>query len=106
MTHRRLACTVGRRVLTDFHGASVEAMRRLGRRHGYTMVYCESAGVNCFLVRDDVLGLPAMPRGEREEVLASLTTPRLHRPPRYFGYEGWEHPRDERERAFLAVEPV
>jgi len=40
---------------SDFHGGSVCAFRCLAKKFEYTMVYCESAGVNCFWVRNDLL---------------------------------------------------
>jgi hypothetical protein len=40
--------------LSNYHGASVCAFRCMAARFGYTMVYCESAGVNCFWMRNDV----------------------------------------------------
>lgn len=40
---------------SNFHGGSVCAFRCLAIRFGYTMVYCESAGVNCFWIRNDLL---------------------------------------------------
>jgi hypothetical protein len=39
---------------TDYVGASLMALVRLGRRRGYTLVACDSFGVNAFFVRDDV----------------------------------------------------
>jgi len=39
-----------------YFGASLAALFRLGRTHGYTFVCCESRGVNAFFVRDDLLG--------------------------------------------------
>jgi hypothetical protein len=41
----------------QFMGASLGAMRDLGRRKGYKLVHAELAGVNLFFVRDD-LALP------------------------------------------------
>jgi hypothetical protein len=41
---------------SEYFGTSVLALRRLGASHGYTMVYCESRGVNCFLVDNAMLG--------------------------------------------------
>ncbi len=41
--------------LSSFHGGSVCAFRCLAKRFKYTMVYCESAGVNCFWIRNDLL---------------------------------------------------
>jgi hypothetical protein len=39
----------------EYCGGSVCAYYCLGKRFGYTLVYCESRGVNCFMVRDDLL---------------------------------------------------
>lgn len=42
-----------------YHGASLEALRRLGDLRGYQLVGCDSAGVNAFFVRRDCAqGLP------------------------------------------------
>lgn len=40
---------------SQYHGGSVCAFRCLAKQNGYTMIYCESAGVNCFWVRNDLL---------------------------------------------------
>jgi hypothetical protein len=39
----------------EYCGGSVCTYFCLGKRFGYTLVYCESRGVNCFMVRDDLL---------------------------------------------------
>lgn len=41
--------------LTSFYGASVCAYHCLSQRHKYSMVYCESSGVSCFWIRNDLL---------------------------------------------------
>jgi hypothetical protein len=38
-----------------YFGASLAALWRLGRKRGYTLVACESKGVNTFFVRDDLV---------------------------------------------------
>ncbi len=40
---------------SNFHGASACAFHCLAIRFGYTMVYCEQKGVNCFWIRNDLL---------------------------------------------------
>lgn len=37
-----------------YHGASLTALERLGRRKGYRLVGCDSTGVNAFFLRDDL----------------------------------------------------
>jgi len=39
-----------------YHGASVVALTKLGRRKGYSLVGCDSTGVNAFFVRSDLVG--------------------------------------------------
>jgi len=62
---------------SQFFGASVRAIEILGRRHGYRLFYCESHGVNCFLVHESLVQL--MP--EDGKWLSDLA----HRKPNFFG---------------------
>lgn len=62
--------------LTDYFGASVRAFYLWGVQNGYSLVYCESHGVNCFLVRNDALGTNASAVLLPEDVFA---------PPNFFG---------------------
>lgn len=43
------------RVTEGFYGASIDALIKLGREKGYTLVHTELAGVNAFFVRDDLV---------------------------------------------------
>jgi hypothetical protein len=38
-----------------YHGASLTALQRLGKKKGYGLVGCDSNGVNAFFVREDCL---------------------------------------------------
>ena len=40
---------------SNYHGASVCAFYCLAKENGYSVVYCESAGVNCFWIRNDLI---------------------------------------------------
>ncbi len=63
---------------TDYFGASLLALAELGRQMGYTLLYCERAGVTAFFAADD-----ALPPGFR-----AATVEAIYRPPNY-GYLGW-----------------
>ncbi|KAK3276220.1 hypothetical protein CYMTET_15694 [Cymbomonas tetramitiformis] len=78
---------------TTWFGASVVAYHTLARAYGYSMVFCESQGVNCFFVRDDVLGFRASD---------FLSAAMLHRPPTY-GTNCDGHRDDPRQLPFRAV---
>lgn len=58
---------------TDYFGASLLALARLGRLKGYTLVHCERAGVNAFFVADE-----ALPAGYTPPPLETI-----YRPPNY-----------------------
>lgn len=40
---------------TQFQGASLCAFDCLAKRFGYSVIYCESAGINCFWIRNDLI---------------------------------------------------
>lgn len=74
---------------TRWFGASLAAFARLAASHGYVPVYCESAGVNLFLVD----------QGEWPHPTRALAE--IYRPPRY-GPAGNGHAHDPASRAFLS----
>lgn len=60
---------------TNFFGASLEALVRLGRDKGYRVVGCNYTGVNAFFVREDVAG---------DHFIDPATSQEHYEPPRYF----------------------
>jgi hypothetical protein len=81
---------------TDYFGASIGALRHLGRKRGYRLVHTDSVGVNAFFVRED-LAAAFVEEGKVP----------LH-PPGY-GIDDAGHRRDPEARHFVDVrtgEPV
>ena len=72
---------------SDYHGAGLAALHRLARRRGYSLVHCEAHGVNCFFLRDDVLGVPLW---EGPDPLLRLQD--VWRPGRFYGRRAMAHP--------------
>jgi len=60
---------------TNYFGASLEALVRLGRDKGYRVVGCSYTGANAFFVRNDVAG---------DHFLDPATAEEHYEPPRYF----------------------
>ena len=60
---------------SNYFGASLEALVRLGREKGYRVVGCNYAGANAFFVRDDAA---------RDHFLDPATSEEHYEPPRYF----------------------
>jgi len=60
---------------SNYFGASLEALVRLGRRKGYRLVGCNFSGVNAFFVHDSCAG---------DHFLDPATAEEHYEPPRYF----------------------
>ncbi len=60
---------------TNFYGASLEALVRLGAAKGYRIVGCSVAGVNAFFVRADLCG---------DRFLEPATAAEHYEPPRHY----------------------
>ena len=60
---------------TNYGGASLEALVRLGRSKGYRIVGCSFSGVNAFFVRDDLCG---------DHFVEPATSEEHYEPARYF----------------------
>ena len=75
---------------TNFFGASYAAFKNLGKMYGYEVIYCESQGVNLFMIRVHSLGSHA------------ITDSDAFRPPRYGAGSG--HPIDHLNRKYLCSE--
>lgn len=63
---------------TNYFGASLLALDNLCKKKGYSLVYCESMGVNAFWVRDDCM----------TENLRHLTVEEAYQAPKYGGNNG------------------
>ena len=68
---------------TNYGGASLEALVRLGRSKGYRIVGCSFSGVNAFFVRDDLCG---------EHFLEPATAEEHYEPARYYFAAQSGHP--------------
>ena len=80
-----------------YHGASLAALERLGKKKGYSLVGSDGRGVNAFFVRDD-----CMTQGL--EVVPSNVAFRPHRSRLERGYTLEDQSRIIKEMPFVAVE--
>ena len=58
---------------TNFFGASILALQKLGKEKGYTLVGCDSKGINAFFIKNDIV----------KEKLIESDVKKLYKPPRY-----------------------
>ena len=91
---KELALTVPREIAqgrwsgTYYYGATPMAMTMLYREYGYSLVYCEKKGINCFWVRNEELSLNDMLKfNDPQHVLSTIRCARYNK-------NGGAHPTD------------
>lgn len=77
---------------TNYFGASITALNRLGQENGYVLIYADSTGSNLFLVRRDLV---------KEFKGVESSVEKIYRPPAY-GING--HPPDKLHREYWPYE--
>lgn len=77
---------------TNYFGASITALNRLGQDNGYVLIYADSTGSNLFLVRRDLL---------KDFKGVESSVEKIYRPPAY-GDNG--HPPDKLNRQYWPYE--
>lgn len=77
---------------TDYYGASLGALERLGREKGYTLIATDRHGVNAFFVLNDL----AKHFGHR-------SLEEIYRPAAFKGKAGNAHPRDPLKRPWVDI---
>jgi hypothetical protein len=87
----------------DYFSASPAAFHYLGAKFDYSMVYCESKGINCFLLRDDLIN-------SKVKISKMLKTKKLQKPPKYGQYPNnlmmcGGHPPSTSNKSYIDVRP-
>jgi hypothetical protein len=78
---------------TDYYGASLGALEKLGKTKGYTLIATDKHGVNAFFVDDRLLDGNFIRRPLAE----------IYRPATFKGISGKCHPRDALNRPWATV---
>ncbi len=80
---------------TNYYGASILALYRLGRKKGYSLVYADEKGVNLFFIRDDLLKTCNVTFKNTNHV------EKIYRPPHYGTGSDGGHPQDPKQRPYV-----
>ncbi|MGD0091560.1 MAG: hypothetical protein ABSE73_16710, partial [Planctomycetota bacterium] len=78
---------------TDYYGASLLALERLGRAKGYALVACDESGANAFFVARELAG---------PDVFVPQSVSAFYKPATYRG--GGGHPHDQERELVEAPE--
>ncbi len=82
---------------SDYFGASLLALNKLANKYGYSLVYCNNNGVNCFFVCNDII--------QQENLLIKNVRDiaKIYRPATY-GRNSNGHPHDKHNRKYITFE--
>lgn len=78
---------------TDYYGATLQAMVKLGAEKGYTLVATDSHGVNAFFVQDAIAKHYFQPTDPQK----------LYHPAAFKGKKGLQHPPDTIKRSWVHI---
>lgn len=83
---------------TNYFGASILALKRLGNKKGYTLVYADNMGVNLFFIKSSILKkFNVHFTNEDNEIL-------LYKPPSYGSGPNSGHQQDPQNRPYISSE--
>ena len=88
---------------SNYYGASILSLYRLGRAYGYSLVYAESVGVNLFFIRDDIIS-SLESQGITFKNINDVNA--IYRYPRYGWGPNGGHGQDQLFRPFTSAEDV
>jgi hypothetical protein len=85
---------------TNYFGASILALYKLGRKYHYSLVYAENQGVNLFFIRDDIL--------ENSQVSFKNTNviEKIYKSPKYGRGPNGGHASDPLNRQYVSTQEL
>ncbi|MBA3721548.1 MAG: class I SAM-dependent methyltransferase [Parachlamydiaceae bacterium] len=81
---------------SNYFGASILAMARLGNKKGYSLVYADNNGVNLFFVRNDLLSILPV------KIKNAGDIGKIYKAPKYGVGPNGGHPVDAKNRLYLS----
>jgi hypothetical protein len=83
---------------SNYFGASLLSLDKLGKKHNYSLIYCDSQGVNCFFIHNDIV----RKKGLKFKHSGDIT--QIYRPAQYGNGPNGGHPEDPHTRRFISFD--
>lgn len=83
---------------TNYFGASLLALYKLGKKYNYSLIYCDKRGANSFFVHNDII----QSKNLQFENMGDIT--QIYRYPRYSIGPNGGHPQDPSNRQFISFD--
>jgi len=83
---------------SNYFGASLLSLDKLGKMYNYSLIYCDKNGVNCFFIHNDIL------RNKNLQITNLGDIDKIYKPPRYgYGPNGG-HQQDPYNRKYISFD--
>ena len=83
---------------SNYFGASLLSLDKLGKKYNYSLVYCDKTGTNCFFVHNDIL----QNKDIQFKNIGDIT--QIYKPARYSCGPNGGHPQDVHNRYFISFD--
>jgi hypothetical protein len=83
---------------SNYFGASLLSLHKLGAFYNYSLVYCNANGVNCFFIHNDILSEKQLQIKNVGDIM------QIYRPPKYGGGPNGGHAQDPYNRQYVCFE--
>jgi hypothetical protein len=84
--------------LSNYFGASLLSLDKLGKKYNYSLIYCDANGVNCFFIHNDLL----KDKNLQFKNLGDIA--KIYKPPKYGSGPNRGHRQDSSNRQFISFE--
>jgi len=83
---------------SNYFGASLLSLDKLGKKYNYSLVYCDNRGVNCFLIHNDLI------RDKKLEFKNLGDIEKIYKPARYGSGPNGGHMKDKLNRQYISFD--
>jgi hypothetical protein len=85
---------------TNYFGMSILSIKKLGEKYNYSIVYCNSTGVNCFLIHNNIIKSKSLNFANMSDIS------KLYRLPTYGNGPQNGHRQDPNNRTYVSSNEV
>ena len=83
---------------SNYFGASLLSLYKLGEKYNYSLVYCNQNGVNSFFIHNDII------KNNNLQIKNIGDIENIYRPARYNNGPNGGHPQDPYNRQFISFD--
>lgn len=83
---------------SNYFGSSLLSLYKLGKKHNYSLIYCDKSGVNCFFIHNDII------KSKNLNFKNYNNITKIYRPPKYGKGPNGGHKQDQHNIKYITYE--